>query len=102
MGGANSATASPCIYCGSTEPRAGREHVIPQGLGMFEQNWTLMDVCDPCNQRFGRELDLHLTRDSFEAYLRVDSRLKPPTAADKLRNRRIKATLRPHAPLVGT
>ena len=35
---------------------------MPQGLGMFEQNWTLPDACDPCNQTFGRELDLHLMR----------------------------------------
>jgi hypothetical protein len=94
-------TASPCIYCGSVEPRTGREHVIPQGLGLFEQNWTLKDVCDPCNQRFGRELDLHLTRDSFEAYLRLDSQLKPASAAEKLRNRRIKATLKASGPLDG-
>ena len=84
----------PCIYCGSTEPRAGREHVVPQGLGMFAQNWTLLtEVCDSCNKYFGRELDLQISRDSIEAYLRIASGLKPARAADKLMHRRMKATL---------
>ena len=92
----------PCIYCCSVEPRIGREHVIPQGLGMFEQNWTLPEVCDICNGRFGRELDLHLTRDSLEAYLRLDLGLKPASAASKLREKRIKGTLRATGPLHGS
>jgi hypothetical protein len=92
----------PCIYCESVEPRVGREHVIPQGLGTFEQNWTLPDVCDACNSRFGRELDLHLTRDSLEAYLRLDLSLKPASAASKLLDRRMKGTLRASGPLHGS
>ena len=43
---------------------------MPQGLGMFAQNWTLLtEVCDSCNEYFGRELDLQISRDSIEAYL---------------------------------
>lgn len=91
-----------CIYCDSVKPRKGREHVIPQGLGMFEQNWTILDVCDECNGRLGRELDLNLTRDSFEAYLRLETHLRPPIAAANLRNRRIKATLHASGPLDGS
>jgi hypothetical protein len=91
-----------CIYCCSVEPRVGREHVIPQGLGMFEQNWTLPEVCDVCNGRFGRELDIHLTRDSVEAYLRLDLGLKPASAASKLREKRIKGTLWATGPLHGS
>ena len=34
-----------CIYCGSTAPRKSREHVIPQALGTFKDNWTLTWVC---------------------------------------------------------
>ena len=91
-----------CIYCCSTEPRVGREHVIPQGLGKFEQNWTLPEVCDVCNGRFGRELDIHLTRDSVEAYLRLDLGLKPASAASKLHEKRIKGTLHATGPLHGS
>ena len=69
---------------------------------MFEQNWTLPEVCDICNGRFGRELDLHLTRDSLEAYLRLDLGLKPASAASKLREKRIKGTLRATGPLHGS
>src|ERR1041385_1765157 len=91
----------PCVYCGSTAPREGREHVIPQGLGMFEQNWTLTCVCDDCNQMFGRELDLHLNRDSCEAYLRIDTGLKPSTAAAKSGARRMTATCKADSPFDG-
>ena len=66
---------------------------MPQGLGMFAQNWTLLtEVCDSCNKYFGRELDLQISRDSIEAYLRIASGLKPARAADKLMHRRMKAT----------
>jgi len=69
---------------------------------MFEQNWTLPEVCDACNGRFGRELDFHLTRDSLEAYLRLDLGLKPASAASKLRDKRIKGTLWATGPLHGS
>jgi len=75
---------------------------MPQGLGKFEQNWTILDVCDECNGRLGRELDLNLTRDSFEAYLRLETQLKLPVEAVNLRNRRIKATLQASGPLNGS
>ncbi len=91
----NTVPVEPCIYCASTLERHGREQVVHQALGMFEQNWTLLtEVCDSCNQFFGRELDLHLTRDSFEAYLRLSTGLKPAAGANDLRNRRMKATLK--------
>ena len=86
-------TCTPCIYCGATSlPRLGREHVIPQALGMFEQNWVLTDVCDDCNRTFGRELDLPLTRDGVEGYLRLETGQKPASGAKELRNRRMTAT----------
>jgi hypothetical protein len=77
-----------CIYCGSANSPQGREHVIPQALGMFEHNWTLDCVCDGCNHYFSRELDLPLTRDGLEGYLRLMHGLKPPTGAAQLLNRR--------------
>ena len=83
----------PCIYCISTSERTTREHVMPRALGMFEQNWTLDCVCDDCNQFFSRELELVLARDSAEAFFRIDSGIKPPTAARKLLNRRMKGIL---------
>lgn len=69
---------------------------------MFDQNWTILDVCDDCNGRLGGELDLNLTRDNLEAYLRLETHLKPPAAAANLRNQRIKATLQASGPLDGS
>src|SRR5580700_6448578 len=83
----------PCIYCKSTAPRTKREHVMPQALGTFAQNWTLDCVCDDCNHFFSRELELALGRDSAEAFLRIDCGVKPPTSAEKLLNKRMTATL---------
>jgi hypothetical protein len=90
---ADGGSVDPCIYCGSERPRTSREHVMPQALGTFEQNWTLDCVCDDCNHFFSRELELVLARDSAEAYLRVESGLKPSTATDKFLNRRMRGTL---------
>jgi hypothetical protein len=87
---------SECIYCGSTTPPQGREHVIPQAFGMFENNWTLDCVCDECNSYFAKELDLPFARDSAEAHLRLHHGLKPATAASQLLNRRAKMTVVDH------
>jgi HNH endonuclease len=84
----------PCVYCGSMVPSTMREHVIPQALGTFEQNWTIDCVCDECNHFFSRELELALGRDSAEAFFRVDFGVKPAAAADKFLNRRMRATLK--------
>jgi hypothetical protein len=62
-----------CIYCLKTERSKGvtfkkREHVIPQGLGLFGSGtFTLHGkVCDSCNGRLGAEIDIILARDSIE------------------------------------
>lgn len=78
-----------CIYCSSTEPRRCREHVIPQALGTFSQNWTLTCVCKTCNQTFGRELETLLGRDSSEAFLRFEHGVATRDTASKLLNRRV-------------
>jgi hypothetical protein len=74
---------------------------MPQALGMFDQNWTLFDVCDTCNDFFGKKLDLHLTRDGVEGYLRLETGQKPATGAKELRNRRMTATWKVDGPLDG-
>src|SRR5215471_4355995 len=83
----------PGVYCDSTAPRTKRDHVMPVALGTFEHNWTLDCVCDKCNQFFGDELELALGRDSAEAFLRVETGVKPATAAAKFLNQRMKAKL---------
>ncbi len=62
-----------CIYCPQTDPDRfrGVEHVIPQGFGRFGSETPTLDcVCDDCNTYFGRELDLLLTRDTYEGISR--------------------------------
>jgi hypothetical protein len=68
---------------------------------MFDQNWVLTDVCDECNRIFGRELDLDLTRDGVEGYLRLETGQKPARGAKDLRNRRMTATWKVDGPLDG-
>jgi hypothetical protein len=84
---------SDCIYCRSTAPPKGREHVIPQSFGTFKNNWTLTCVCDGCNGYFARELEVAFARDTVEAYLRLEHGLKPPNAAFQLLNRRMQMTV---------
>lgn len=71
-----------CIYCRRTDPPCGfnTEHVIQKALGGFHQNLTLCDsqVCWDCNDYFGKQLDPMLTRDSYEALLRIEHGLKDP------------------------
>lgn len=88
-----SSSDQPCVYCGSALPSTKREHVIPQALGTFQQNWTLGCVCDECNHFFSRELELALGRDSAEAFFRIDCGVKPPATAHKFLNRRMRANL---------
>ena len=90
----NRLAPEPCIYCASTDLRTKREHVMSRALGTFEQNWMLDCVCDSCNHFFSREFELALGRDSAEGFLRVDLGIKPPTAANKFLNRRMKGTLK--------
>ena len=83
----------PCPYCGGANAYLGREHVIPQAFGRFERNLIAWDVCDGCNDVFGRELDSPLTRETYEGYLRFKAGVKPaqsfkpPRSNDRLRTR---------------
>ena len=64
-----------CIYCFQDKPQenfSGREHVLPQSFGKFnERNLTLRGkVCDDCNSFFANNLDNFLARDTYEGFLR--------------------------------
>lgn len=66
-----------CIYCKlefqTSRSKNGRnpvEHVIPQMLGMFENNMTLKDiVCANCNKFFSKNTELLFGRDSVYGIL---------------------------------
>jgi hypothetical protein len=94
-------SVEPCIYCTSTQPRSKREHVMPQAVGTFEQNWTLDCVCDDCNKYFGDNFELPLGRDSLEAILRVQHGVKPSAALDKILYRRLSLFLQATGPFDG-
>ena len=68
-----------CIYCKTDKPQRlfNKEHVLPRCLGTFLDAPTLKCVCKACNQAFGDQLEIALGRDSFEALLRFQHRLKP-------------------------
>lgn len=81
-------TRGPCPYCGASGPYQGREHVIPRAFGSFERNLIAWDVCDTCNEYFGRTLDQVLARDTYEGYLRFHAGVKPTATFKPLRDRR--------------
>lgn len=43
-----------CFYCGTTGRSGSPEHIVPAHLG---GRLTTRNVCDPCNQRAGKEID---------------------------------------------
>ncbi|MFA5166266.1 MAG: HNH endonuclease [Candidatus Paceibacterota bacterium] len=61
---------SRCIYCDKKENEAtfnGREHVIPQLMGTFENNPTLRGwVCDNCNSKIFNVLETKFKEDTEE------------------------------------
>ena len=72
-----------CIYCLQDLPAEGfnTEHVISQAFGTFENNLTLTDmVCRTCKQFCGDNLERIFARDSFEAYDRIATGLRPAAA----------------------
>ena len=87
------ATRTGCIYCFSTTPPKGVEHVVSKAIGVFEQNWTLDCVCDECNGHFSKTLDLTLGRDSAEGILRVTTGVKPAESIEDFRNRSVSFSL---------
>ncbi len=84
-----------CIYCLQDVPAEGfnTEHVISQAFGTFENNLTLTDmVCRTCNQFFGDNLERIFARDSFEAYDRIATGLRPAAAIAQLPQDRLTFT----------
>jgi hypothetical protein len=79
----------PYVYCTSVPERVKREHVIPQMLGTFENNWTTDFVCDECNQFLGDHLELPLGRDSLEAIQRLQTSVKKAAEYADLSYRRL-------------
>lgn len=63
-----------CIYCTITKEahQFNTEHVIPKALGTFGTNTPTLNnlVCKGCNEKLGKDIDLVLSRDSFEAHNR--------------------------------
>jgi hypothetical protein len=82
-----------CIYCKAQGVPFDKDHVIPEALGTFENNWKLDCVCTACNGHFGRTIELTLFRDSTEALLRLRYGVKPASEADDLLYRRLTVTL---------
>ena len=90
-----------CIYCFSTTPPRGVEHVVSKAIGVFEQNWTLDCVCDECNNYFSKTHELTLGRDSAEGLLRVMTGVKPVEKIEEFRNRNVTFSLEHPGPLNG-
>lgn len=90
-----------CIYCVSTTCPKGVEHVVPEAIGLFEQNWTLECVCDACDKYFGETTDLALGRDSAEGLLRVTTGVRPAATIESFRNRTVTFSLESPGPLEG-
>lgn len=82
-----------CVYCCCEKPSSdfNREHVIPELLGTFEQNLTLLNaVCRECNQYFGDNLEPVLAEGSVEGIRRLEYKIKHPENVRHLKNERIK------------
>jgi len=87
-----------CVYCQRPDPPCGfnREHVIPEALGRFhgaEVVTLTREVCKDCNQYFGDTLDRMLTRDSYEALLRIEHGLKEPAGIPGMFKKRLTVRL---------
>lgn len=71
-----------CIYCledKSPDSFKRREHVMPQCFGRFNPDNLILynQVCDQCNDYFGKRLELFLGRDTAEAIERLRHGFKP-------------------------
>lgn len=81
-----------CVYClkdkrfalgkNKSESEFNVEHVINQAFGTADgANPTLVGrVCKECNSHFSKTIDIAVTKDSFEAFMRVSHNMK--NAAD--------------------
>jgi hypothetical protein len=80
MNNAEQLEAAKCIYCLTEKPRSAfdTEHVLPRSFGNFKGALTLtFEVWKSCNSHFGGTTDRILSRDSYEAFLRLRYGIKP-------------------------
>jgi HNH endonuclease len=80
MNNAEQLEADKCIYCLTEKQQSAfdTEHVLPRSFGNFKEALTLKsEVCKSCNSYFGGTTDRILSRDSYEAFLRLRYGLKP-------------------------
>ncbi len=80
-----------CIYCRKNKSKVdflNREHVVPESFGLFQRNLVLhKKVCDECNSRFGKTLDIRLARDTYEGLQRYTVGIKKPNEFKNLGKR---------------
>lgn len=87
-----------CIYCTRDLPKTGyksKEHVIPKAFGKFSPNNLTLKylVCDECNQKYGKTIDLILARGSLETVDRLKYGIKSPQEIRDLRRERVQFVL---------
>jgi hypothetical protein len=80
MNDAEQLEAAKCIYCLTEKQRSAFdiEHILPRSFGNFKGALTLTsEVCKSYNSHFGGTTDRILSRDSYEAFLRLRYGIKP-------------------------
>jgi len=66
-----------CIYCDKVlNNRSEGDHIIPQGLGTFKPNLTIMNSCVDCDAKNGNTFELIAMRTGFVSFLRSIHRVK--------------------------
>lgn len=82
-----------CIYClqEKSVEEFNVEHVVPQAFGTYQENLTLHDnqVCKECNSAFSKEIEVKITRNSYESVMRVSKGVKLKSDGEILSGSRI-------------
>ena len=95
------APVEPCTYYSSPAPRTSRDHVMPQALGTFDQNWAIrcsrfghLARCWAMNEPTGKTFDavqmMRSIREQFAAQIsgtRLDEErlwLRSPELSDAI------------------
>lgn len=64
------AKAKACIYCGETDKKFCKAHILPLNLGAFENQPTLLNrVCADCDTEIGK-YEEHFTHTGYAALIR--------------------------------
>jgi hypothetical protein len=84
------------------EEQFNRDHVLPQHLGLFRQNFVLHhSVCEECNDSMGKQLETWLGRHSYEALLRLEFGQKPLAELDEFHGRGVAIRIPPDSEWAG-